>query len=310
MFANGNGALFANGGISSIDGVMSRNLVRVFLVIGLFKFAKDAPKFIKDAMGIKDSGGGGGFMGKALAGMAGAAAGFAGGVATGGLAGGLSGIMTGASAGFAGKPGQAYSQVRDEQAKLLGKTPGGVKGKLQNKAMQRSVMKHTGLNNKLLKDLKNEKIAADNELENARILYERDPDNSDNRKKYEDASARAAKANSAYSDANSLAKQIGLKKGFMEDNKRHGHVYAAAKRVSDDIFYKAGIDPKAEVKSFIDSNEAIQKYNEWKSASEKTKTDTRHGIGYDKDSDDLDYRHNSRENRNEKRKEFFDSLKK
>ncbi len=232
MFANGKGALFANGGISSIDGVMSRNLVRVFLVIGLFKFAKDAPKFIKDAMGIKDSGGGGGFMGKALAGMAGAAAGFAGGVATGGLAGGLSGIMTGASAGFAGKPGQAFSQVRDEQAKLLGKTPGGVKGKLQNKAMQRSVMKHTGLDTKKLEEMKKAKLQADDELAIAEADYANGKIDAEALKK---ARKKAGTANSAYENANSLAKQIGLKPGFMEENKRHGDAYIAAARIRKNI---------------------------------------------------------------------------
>ena len=82
---------------------------------------------------------------KMLSGLGGAAAGFAGGVATGGLSGGMSGITSGFAAGKEGKAGQAYSQVRDEQAKLLGKTPGGLKGKYQNKMMQHSVKKHTGL---------------------------------------------------------------------------------------------------------------------------------------------------------------------
>lgn len=96
MFANGKGALFANGGISSIDGVMSRNLVRVFLVIGLFKFAKDAPKFIKDAMGIKDSGGGGLFGGLATLG---AAAGTIGGAAAGLVGGAAGGVAAAKAAG-------------------------------------------------------------------------------------------------------------------------------------------------------------------------------------------------------------------
>lgn len=162
------GKLFGN--VYKTLGFASGNFVMIFLIIGLFQFAKQAPKFIKDALGIKDSGGGS-FMGKALSGMAGAAAGFAGGLATGGLAGGLSGIMTGASSGLAGKPGQAFAQVRDEQAKLLGKTPGGIKGKLQNQAMQRSVMKHTGLSKKKLDELKGAKIEADNELAIAEADY-------------------------------------------------------------------------------------------------------------------------------------------
>lgn len=63
------------------------NFVRVFLLIGLFKFAKEAPKFIKDALGIKDSGGDffGGLktLGAAAGTIGGAAAGLVGGVAGG-----------------------------------------------------------------------------------------------------------------------------------------------------------------------------------------------------------------------------------
>lgn len=224
--------LFDKAAYNNFSG-LSYLYVQVFLVIGLFQFAKMAPKFIKDALGIKDNGGGsGGFMGKALAGMAGAAAGFAGGVATGGLAGGLSGIMTGASSGLAGKPGQAFAQVRDEQAKLLGKTPGGIKGKLQNQAMQRSVMKHTGLSKKKLDELKAAKIEADNELAIAEADY---ANGKIDASALTDARKKAGTANSAYESANSLAKQIGLKPGFMQENKVHGNAYIAAKRLRKNI---------------------------------------------------------------------------
>lgn len=224
--------LFDKAAYNNFSG-LSYLYVQVFLVIGLFQFAKMAPKFIKDALGIKDNGGGsGGFMGKALAGMAGAAAGFAGGVATGGLAGGLSGIMTGASSGLAGKPGQAFAQVRDEQAKLLGKTPGGIKGKLQNQAMQRSVMKHTGLSKKKLDELKAAKIEADNELAIAEADY---ANGKIDASALTDARKKAGTANSAYESANSLAKQIGLKPGFMQENKVHGNAYIAATRLRKNI---------------------------------------------------------------------------
>ena len=223
------GNLFGN--VYKTLGFASGNFVMIFLIIGLFHFAKEAPKFIKDALGIKDSGGGS-FMGKALSGMAGAAAGFAGGLATGGLAGGLSGIMTGASSGLAGKPGQAFAQVRDEQAKLLGKTPGGIKGKLQNQAMQRSVMKHTGLSKKKLDELKNAKIEADNELALAEADY---ANGKIDAAALKNARKKAGTANSAYESANSLAKQIGLKPGFMQENKVHGNAYIAAARVRKNI---------------------------------------------------------------------------
>lgn len=223
------GNLFGN--VYKTLGFASGNFVMIFLIIGLFHFAKEAPKFIKDALGIKDSGGGS-FMGKALSGMAGAAAGFAGGLATGGLSGGLSGIMTGASSGLAGKPGQAFAQVRDEQAKLLGKTPGGIKGKLQNQAMQRSVMKHTGLSKKKLDELKNAKIEADNELALAEADY---ANGKIDASALTDARKKAGTANSAFESANSLAKQIGLKPGFMQENKVHGNAYIAAARVRKNI---------------------------------------------------------------------------
>lgn len=223
------GKLFGN--VYKTLGFASGNFVMIFLIIGLFQFAKEAPKFIKDALGIKDSGGGS-FMGKALSGMAGAAAGFAGGLATGGLSGGLSGIMTGVSSGLAGKPGQAFAQVRDEQAKLLGKTPGGIKGKLQNQAMQRSVMKHTGLSKKKLDELKGAKIEADNELALAEADY---ANGKIDASALTDARKKAGTANSAFESANSLAKQIGLKPGFMQENKVHGNAYIAAARVRKNI---------------------------------------------------------------------------
>lgn len=223
------GKLFGN--VYKTLGFASGNFVMIFLIIGLFQFAKEAPKFIKDALGIKDSGGGS-FMGKALSGMAGAAAGFAGGLATGGLSGGLSGIMTGASSGLAGKPGQAFAQVRDEQAKLLGKTPGGIKGKLQNQAMQRSVMKHTGLSKDKLNELKNAKLTADDELAIAEADYANGKIDAD---ALTSARKKAGTANSAYESANSLAKQIGLKPGFMQENKRHGNAYIAATRLRKNI---------------------------------------------------------------------------
>ncbi len=223
------GKLFGN--VYKTLGFASGNFVMIFLIIGLFQFAKQAPKFIKDALGIKDSGGGS-FMGKALSGMAGAAAGFAGGLATGGLAGGLSGIMTGASSGLAGKPGQAFAQVRDEQAKLLGKTPGGIKGKLQNQAMQRSVMKHTGLSKDKLNELKKAKVDADDELAIAEADY---ANGKIDAAALKSAREKAGTANSAYESANSLAKQIGLKPGFMQENKRHGNAYIAATRLRKNI---------------------------------------------------------------------------
>ena len=154
--------LFDKAAYNNFSG-LSYLYVQVFLVIGLFQFAKQAPKFIKDALGIKDNGGGGGFMGKALAGMAGAAAGFAGGVASGGgIMGGLSAAAGGFSAGAAnagsGKPLGLYGKTRDEMAKSLGKTPGGVKGKMQLAANKRALAK-MGVSEGTLDDAKTKMLA-------------------------------------------------------------------------------------------------------------------------------------------------------
>lgn len=155
--------LFDKAAYNNFSG-LSYLYVQVFLVIGLFQFAKQAPKFIKDALGIKDNGGGsGGFMGKALAGMAGAAAGFAGGVAGGGgIMGGLSAAAGGFSAGAAnagsGKPLGLYGKTRDEMAKSLGKTPGGVKGKMQLAANKRALAK-MGVSEGTLDDAKAKMLA-------------------------------------------------------------------------------------------------------------------------------------------------------
>lgn len=170
--------LFDKAAYNNFSG-LSYLYVQVFLVIGLFQFVKMAPKFIKDALGIKDNGGGsGGFMGKALAGMAGAAAGFAGGVAGGGgIMGGLSAAAGGFSAGAAnagsGKPLGMYSKSRDEMAKSTGKLPGGVRGKIQQQALRRQLNKKFGLNPNTLAAAKANMYTLQGEADEARDAYDR-----------------------------------------------------------------------------------------------------------------------------------------
>lgn len=95
-FSTDGGLFSTEHGISNIEGFMARNFVKVFLVIGLFKFAKDAPKFIKDALGMKDSGNGGIFGGLSTLG---AAAGTVGGALAGAVSGGFGGFAAGKAAG-------------------------------------------------------------------------------------------------------------------------------------------------------------------------------------------------------------------
>lgn len=110
LFNNEN-SLFENMSTTGTN-FMAKNFVKVFLIIGLFKFAKDAPKFIKESLGIKDNGGGGLFGG--LAGL-GAAAGLAGGALLGGasgLAGGFNAASTLAKTQGKGKLGAALAGIR------------------------------------------------------------------------------------------------------------------------------------------------------------------------------------------------------
>ncbi|MDD6878628.1 MAG: hypothetical protein PUD59_00135 [bacterium] len=110
MFKSGDNGLFGTS-YSSL-GKLSKSFVFVFLAIGLFKFVKDAPKFIKDALGMKDSGGSmfGGLstLGAAAGAIGGAAAGviggFAGGYAASNAAGGNRGknLLSAVGGGLAG----------------------------------------------------------------------------------------------------------------------------------------------------------------------------------------------------------------
>ena len=140
-----NGKLFGGSWTDPNVKGLSKVYLTVFMVIGLLKFAKDAPKFLKESLGIKDKGGSS-FMGQAAGGLAGSAAGFAGGLAGGG---GLAGAMAGASGGFkagaegsaTGKKANVFAQTRDAQAKALGKQQGGLLGKAQTAANKNALAK-------------------------------------------------------------------------------------------------------------------------------------------------------------------------
>ena len=246
LFKTGEGGLFGES-LGNIKGFMPKTFVYVFLTIGLFKFVKDAPKFIKDALGIKDNGGGGGFMGKMASGLAGAAAGFAGG--------GLAGAVTGAKAGYAasgtGKPANAYASARDAKAKALGRPEGGLAGRLNQAGLRSTVKRKTGLDKNTLAAAKQNMYdtqaeadeyagyleqARNNMQANGQSFYIDKNGHKVNLTKpgfsrlTADAAAKqttAAKAKSKYDDAAQIAKSVGIKKGFMDDpeNQSHGIIH-------------------------------------------------------------------------------------
>lgn len=78
---------------------MSGGFLKVFMIIGLFQFVKQAPKFIKDALGMKDSGGSmfGGL--KSLGAAAGLVGGATAGLVGGAVGGAVSGVRAAQAAG-------------------------------------------------------------------------------------------------------------------------------------------------------------------------------------------------------------------
>ena len=129
------------------------SLLIVALILGLIFFAREAPKFIKDSLGIKDKGDGGGFGGKLLAGLGGAAAGFAGGVLHGDA---VSGMTEGAKAAMNAKPGQPSHAFRAGSDKAAQLRTGDDKFKTGFAAsLQRHVGRSRGYSNEGLENIKN-----------------------------------------------------------------------------------------------------------------------------------------------------------
>lgn len=119
----------ANGISGIVDGAPTNGDFRrdtfllLVLIIALLLFAKEAPKFIRESMGMKDKPGGGGMMGKFAGKMGGLAGGAAMGAARGLITGHgnpksmLTGMAAGAEAGYnaagTGKPSNAGKAAAD-----------------------------------------------------------------------------------------------------------------------------------------------------------------------------------------------------
>ncbi len=157
----------------SIVGLLST----VFIIIGLFYFARQAPKFIMDALGIKSLG-----LGAGLSGVLGAAGALMGG-------GGLSGISSGfmnastqaAEAAAQGKQAPpAYSSQRDRMEQLLTGNKdarGGFLGHLTQMATERNAANMAervfGINRNKVAEAKNLKYAMASAASEAKNRYER-----------------------------------------------------------------------------------------------------------------------------------------
>ncbi len=116
--------------------------LRVFIIIGLLVFLKQASKFVKSILGIKDSKDGGSFLGNVVGGLAGFGTGAISGAISGrGLRGAITGGITGMAAGYqgaaSGKGANAWQAGGDAalQARIGDKNAkSGVLATLQRKA--------------------------------------------------------------------------------------------------------------------------------------------------------------------------------
>lgn len=152
-------------------------LSTVIIIIGLFYFARQAPKFITDALGIKSLG-----MGVGLSGLLGAAGALMGGA---GLSGAAAGFMdaSNASADAAAQGKQAppaYSSQRDKIAQMLTgdkNAKGGILGNatkaMQDRANANLAERVFGVNRNKVAEAKNLKYTLASEASAAKNRYER-----------------------------------------------------------------------------------------------------------------------------------------
>lgn len=162
--------------ISFSDNIMVNLLTIVFIIIGVFFFAKQAPKFIMDALGIK-----GGGLGAGLSGLLGATGALMGG---GGLAGAMSGFMGAANdasnAAAQGKQAPpAIATQRANMAKMItgdDKNDGSMAYRMQkafhDKAGASALNRLYGVNQNSLKRKKEDMYNLQDQAEMAKNTYE------------------------------------------------------------------------------------------------------------------------------------------
>lgn len=251
-----------------------RLVLIVFLIIGLFFFAKQAPKFISKALGIKEGGGFGVGLGGVLAG-AGAAVGGAG--LVGALTAGTQAMNENADAAAQGKPGTAgWGKGSDLAAQLRTgdkNAKGGLANRLSTRLNERATARagderadKLGLSASNVKELKNEMEAYGTESQRAQDAfaeyqtgvqsgkYEYDPEIARNLQQ----NARAASqiysdAKDAYEKAKSARDSL-VPKSTAADNYSKKPTYQAIRNSGGKGNYNKGITTKDELNEKIASN--------------------------------------------------------
>lgn len=200
----------------------------VFLIIGLLFFARQAPKFISKALGIKEGGGMGVGLGGALAGSAAllGGAGLAGAVMAGTQA-----MNENADAAAQGKAGTAGWSKGSDLAAQLKTGQKDAKGGLVNRAInatrKSAVQKaagrraaEMGLSQATLKEAKEKMLDLKNEAQAAAVKYQKGEIGEE---EYKDILAKAGKAEANYNKANQAYSAMGLDSTW-EDEHRMGTV--------------------------------------------------------------------------------------
>ena len=255
-------------------GSFRNTMVIVFLIIGLLFFARQAPKFISKALGIKEGGG----MGVGLGGILAGAGALVGGA---GLAGALSAstqaMNENADAAAQGKAGTAgWSKGSDLAAQLKtgdSKAKGGLMNKFASRLNERAQVNagnrranNLGLTAANVKSLKNEMFAREDDYKKAQDafseyqtgvqsgMYEYDPEVARNlQQNVRAASQRYSDTKDAYEKAKS-ARETLIPKDSAVDNYSKRPTYQAIKSNGGKSNYTKGVTTTKELENKIASN--------------------------------------------------------
>ena len=179
-----NNTLFESyGGAEGLDVNPLRLMyLRLFIIVGLLMFLKQAPKFIRGIFGIKEKKDGGSFLGNITGGLIGFGTGAISGAISGrGLRGAITGGVAGMTAGYqgavSGKPSNAWSTAGDAalQARVGDpKAKSGLLATLQTKAANSQMKAQAaklGLTSENIDTAKQNMIQAQTEATNAEWRY-------------------------------------------------------------------------------------------------------------------------------------------
>lgn len=229
----------------------------IFIWIGLFFFARMAPKFIKDVLGLK----GPGMSNLGLSGVLGGAAAFIGGAgATGAMAGVLSSMNAGAMAAAQGKQAPPAWQTGADLAAQIKTGDPKAKGGLMNTINDR-LMREAGIN----RARKLYGVTANGLARAKDNMFARQADAST----AEDLYKRFVDGHSSAAELNTWARQNGATydatRGTVTD--RHGVVKTARKALYDDMSGKQTLAAKAkthyeDAKKFADSHRITPSFEE------------------------------------------------